>query len=71
LYLYREQQANVANIANDVINTSWFFLAPGYLFNYESSTEHIFRIINLKDNGASKTNFDTLYNSSADNRIGN
>jgi hypothetical protein len=70
LYLYREQWANAANMSNDVINTSGFSLAPDYLFYNEFSTEHIFRIINLPDDGAFGTNFDTFYNSSADNGRG-
>lgn len=70
LYLYREQWGPAANMANDVINTAGFALAPDFSFYNNTSTEHIFRIINFADDGAFGTNFDTFYNSSADNGRG-
>lgn len=70
LYLYREQWTQAANMANDVINTSGFSLAPDFSFYNNPSTEHIFRIINQADDGAFGSNFDTFYNSTANNGRG-
>ena len=62
LYLYREQWSEAANMANAVINTSGFSLAPDYTFYNNPSSEHIFRIINLPDDSAFGLNFDLFYN---------
>ncbi|WP_405207636.1 RagB/SusD family nutrient uptake outer membrane protein [Aquimarina sp. LLG6339-5] len=47
LYLYQERWGDAANFANDVINDSFYSLAPDYTF-YDSpdSPEHIFTLIN-------------------------
>ena len=62
LYLYREQWSEAVNMANAVINTSGFSLAPDYTFYNNVSTEHIFRIINTPEDRALGNNFDTFYN---------
>ncbi len=70
LYLYREQWSEAANMANDVINTGGFALAGNLNFYNNPSSEHIFRIINLPDDAAFGSNFDTFYNSTANNGRG-
>ncbi|QCW98895.1 RagB/SusD family nutrient uptake outer membrane protein [Aggregatimonas sangjinii] len=70
LYLYREQWNDAANMANEVINTTGFSLAPDYSFYNNSSTEHIFRVINQADDGAFGNNFDTFYNPTSNNGRG-
>ena len=52
LYLYQERWDDAANFANDVINDSFYSLAPDYTF-YDSpdATEHIFTLINDAVNG--------------------
>ena len=70
LYLYREQWTDAANMANAVINTSGFSLAPDFTFYNNPSTEHIFRVINQADDPAFDTNFDTFYNPTSNNGRG-
>lgn len=70
LYLYREQWANAANMANDAINAPGFSLASDFSFYNAPSSEHIFQVINLPDDSAFGSNFDTFYNSTADNGRG-
>ena len=70
LYLYREQWNEAANMANDVINTSGFSLAPDYTFYNNPSSEHIFRVINQADDGAFGNPFDTFYNPTSNNGRG-
>lgn len=70
LYLYREQWSDAANMANDVINTAGFSLAPDYTFYNNPSPEHLFRVINQADDAAFGTNFDTFYNPTSNNGRG-
>ena len=70
LLLYREQWTDAANMANDVINTAGFALAPDFTFYNNPSSEHIFRIINQADDAAFGNDFDTFYNPTSQNGRG-
>lgn len=70
LYLYREQWTEAASMANQVINTNGFGLAPDYTFYNTPSSEHIFRVINQADDGAFGNPFDTFYNPTSNNGRG-
>lgn len=70
LYLYREQWNEAATMANEVIGTSGFSLAPDYTFYNNPSSEHIFRIINQPDDPAFGNPFDTFYNPTSNNGRG-
>ena len=68
LYLYREQFAEAADFANQVIQDSQFTLASDYtFFNQDDSPEHIFQIINtVVDGQTSGQGFSGLSNSTED-----
>ena len=70
LYLYREQWAAAANMANDVINTTGFSLAPDFSFYNNPSSEHLFQVINQADDPAFGSDFDTFYNPTSANGRG-
>ena len=70
LYLYREQWNMAANMANDVINTTGYGLAPDFTFYNNPSPEHIFRIINQPDDAAFGNHFDLFYNPTSNNGRG-
>jgi hypothetical protein len=70
LYLYREQWADAANYANQVISDGSFGLASDFTFYNNPSSEHIFQVINTTDDPAFGSRFDTFYNSTADNGRG-
>ncbi|WP_394974938.1 RagB/SusD family nutrient uptake outer membrane protein [uncultured Croceitalea sp.] len=71
LYLYREQWTDAATMANEVINTNGFSLAPDFTFYNNPSTEHIFRVINqANDDGFAGIDFDTFYNPTSNNGRG-
>lgn len=70
LYLYREQWAAAANMANDVINTTGFNLAADFSFYNNTSPEHLFQVINQADDPAFGSDFDTFYNPTSNNGRG-
>ena len=70
LYLFREQWAAAANMANDVINTTGFALAPDFSFYNNPSSEHLFQVINQADDPAIGNDFDTFYNPTSNNGRG-
>ncbi|PRX56014.1 putative outer membrane starch-binding protein [Flagellimonas meridianipacifica] len=70
LYLYREQWAAAANMANDVVNTTGFSLASDFSFYNNTSSEHLFQVINQPDDPAIGSDFDTFYNPTSNNGRG-
>ena len=63
LYLYRDQFAQAADFANQVIQDSNFTLAPDYTFyDQDDNAEHIFQIINNSVDGQGGTGYSGLAN---------
>jgi hypothetical protein len=65
LYLYREQWGDAATMANNAINAPGSSLATNLNFYNSSSSEHLFQVINLPDDPAGGSRFDTFYNPQA------
>lgn len=69
LHLYRGEWAEAAQRANNALNGPGVGLAPDYSWIENNSSEHIYRIINLSDDG-SGGGYDTFYNPASNNGRG-
>lgn len=70
LHLYRGEWQQAAERATNALAAPGVSLAPDYGWIENASSEHIYRIVNLADDGAVGLGFDGLYNPSSNNGRG-